>query len=66
MGQAIISVTKALSCESCAKYVCNSMDLKSHCSDCCDFELHTSEIDISDDDASEISMDIGTLHIASK
>ena len=66
MGQVIPSVIKALSCETCAKYVCNSMDLKSHCSDCCDFELHTSEIDISDDDVSEISIDIGTLHIASK
>ena len=64
MGQVIPSIIKALSCETCAKYVCNSMDLKSQCSDCCDFEVHTNEVVA--DDSSEISIDIGSLHIASK
>ena len=65
MGQVLTGIIKALSCESCAKYVCNSMDLKSQCSDCCDFEVHTNEVEVADD-SSEISIDIGSLHIASK
>jgi len=41
-------IVKALSCRECARYVCNSMDVKSKCSDCCEFELETSEIEVSD------------------
>jgi len=48
MGQAIGGILSALSCQDCAKYVCNSMDIHSSCSDCCDFELHTAEVEVAD------------------
>ena len=54
MGQVasvLPGVVKALSCQECARYVCNSMDVKSKCSDCCEFELETNEIEISDDNS---------------
>ena len=57
MGQAVAGIFQALSCAECAKYVCNSMDLKSSCSDCCDFELHTAEVEVADS-ASEMSVEI--------
>ena len=57
MGQAIGGIFKALSCDSMAKYVCNSMDLKSSCSECCEFEVHTAEVEVADS-ASEFSIDV--------
>ena len=57
MGQAIGGIFKALSCTDCAKYVCNSMDLKSSCSECCEFEMHTSEVEVADS-TSEFSIDV--------
>ena len=57
MGQAVAGIFQALSCAECAKYVCNSMDLKSSCSDCCDFELHTAEVEVADS-GSEFSIDV--------
>ena len=49
MGQ-IASVIKALSCESCAKYVCNAMRCQSKCRDCCEIDFVTEEIELPDDD----------------
>ena len=57
MGQAVAGIFQALSCAECAKYVCNSMDLKSSCSECCDFELHTAEVEVADS-GSEFSIDV--------
>ena len=57
MGQAIGGILSALSCQDCARYVCNSMDIHSSCSDCCDFELHTSEVEVADS-TSEFSVDV--------
>ena len=57
MGQAVAGILNALSCQDCARYVCNSMDIHSSCSDCCDFELHTSEVEVADS-ASEFSVDV--------
>ena len=57
MGQAVAGIIQALSCAECAKYVCNSMDLKSSCSECCDFELHTAEVEVADS-GSEFSIDV--------
>ena len=50
-------VVKALSCRECARYVCNAMDVKSKCSDCCEFELETNEIEVSDN-VSEYSFEV--------
>ena len=53
-------IVKAISCQECARYVCNSMDVKSKCSDCCEFELETQEIEISpeSDHISECSVEV--------
>jgi hypothetical protein len=58
MGQAVGGLVKALSCQDCARYVCNSMDLKSKClGDCCEFELETHEVEIADN-TSELSIEV--------
>ncbi len=50
-------IAEALSCQDCARYVCNSMDVKSRCCDCFDCELQTSEVAIAEDN-SEQSLEI--------
>ena len=50
MGE-VASVIKALSCESCARYVCNAMRCQSKCRDCCEIDFVTEEIDLPDDDS---------------
>lgn len=60
MGQGagvLPGIVRALSCQECARYVCNSMDVKSKCSDCCEFEVETDAIEISDH-VSEMSVEI--------
>ena len=57
MGQAVGGLVKALSCQDCARYICNSMDVKSKCLDCCEFELETHEIEIVDN-TSELSIEV--------
>ena len=51
------AIVKAISCQECARYVCNSMDVKSKCSDCCEFEIETDAIEISDH-ISECSVEV--------
>ena len=51
------SIVRALSCQECARYVCNSMDVKSKCSDCCLFEIETHDIEINDH-ISEYSVEV--------
>ena len=36
---------KASSCSDCAKYVSNSMHIQSKCSECCECDLETEEIE---------------------
>ena len=50
MGE-VASVIKALSCDACAKYVCNKMQIHSKCRDCCEIDFVTDEIEISDDES---------------
>ena len=57
MGQ-VATVIKALSCESCAKYVCNSMHMNSKCSDCCELDFVTDEVHVNDDDDSEYEVEV--------
>ena len=54
MGAAA-SVASALQCKDCARYVCNSMDIKSECSDCCSLEVETHEIEV---EASETDLEV--------
>ena len=56
MGE-VASVIRALSCDACAKYVCNSMQIHSKCRDCCEIDLITDEIELSEDD-STYSMEV--------
>ena len=48
MGQ-VASIIKALSCDSCAKYVFNAFRCHSSCLDCCEFDMETTEVDLPDD-----------------
>jgi hypothetical protein len=50
MGEAA-SVIKALSCQDCARYVCNACRFHSKCSQCCDLEWETEEVALPDDDS---------------
>ena len=50
MGQ-ISSVVKALSCDSCAKYVFNAFHCHSSCLDCCEFDVETTEVDLPEDNS---------------
>ena len=56
MGE-VASVIRALSCDACAKYVCNSMKIHSKCRDCCEIDFITDEIELSEDD-STYSMEV--------
>ena len=53
----LASVIKAFSCESCSKFVCNAMEIRSNCSDCFDCEFVTEKVDIPDD-VSEYSVEV--------
>ena len=50
-------IAEALSCQDCARYVCNSMGVKSRCCDCFDCEFVTERVDIPDD-ISEYSVEV--------
>jgi hypothetical protein len=55
---AMVSVIHAMSCQDCARYVCNAMDLRSRCcNDCWSCEYHTELVDVPDD-SSEISVEV--------
>ena len=56
MGQAA-NIIKAFSCDACAKFVFNGMDVKSRCCDCFDCEFVTEKVDIPDD-VSELSVEV--------
>ena len=50
MGQLLSIIPEAIkasSCSDCAKYVCNAMRIHSKCSDCCECDLETEEVEVS-------------------
>ena len=49
--------SSTLDCASCSKYVCNAMSIHSRCVDCCECDLVTEKVDVSDND-SEISFEV--------
>ena len=56
MGQAT-SLLHALSCDSCARYVCNDMHCRSTCLEgCCDFEFETTATELSRDQDIEVEI----------
>ena len=56
MGEAA-SIIRAFSCESCAKFVFNAMDVKSRCCDCFDCQFVTEKVGLPDD-GSEYSVEV--------
>jgi len=57
MGEVISAFNFPKICDNCSKYVFNSMELDSECSECCKFHLQTHEVEVSDDD-SDIELEI--------
>ena len=66
---AVASLVKALSCDSCAKYVCNSLSARSQCCDeadmCnCSLETHETHIEGADEQHLDISLPWANIHAA--
>ena len=62
---AVASVTKALSCETCAKYVCNDLSARGQCcdeEDACNCAIETHETALSPD-IQEINVSLPWLNI---
>ena len=50
MGQqALVGITKACDIGSCSRYVCNAMQLHSKCSDCCELDVVTTEVEVQEE-----------------
>jgi len=49
MGQ-VAQVVRALSCESCARFVCNACTVDSTCCDLCTLHVETEKIDLPESD----------------
>ncbi len=43
MGSIFTGISAICPGKECAKYVCNSMQVHSQCSDCCDVDIETTE-----------------------
>ena len=55
-------VLATLSCQDCARYVCNAMHFKSICCGgeaCCNVELDTDAISVASDSDSELEVSVG-------
>ena len=58
MGQ-LVGIIKALQCDSCSRYVCNAMQLHSKCSECCEFDVVTTEVEVQEEH-SDLGLCLGT------
>lgn len=58
MGQIALAALKAINCDTCAKYVCNACKVHSKCSNCCEFDVETEKVELSDTDSS-MSVEVG-------
>ena len=58
MGNFIVSALKVINCSDCAKYVCNACKVHSKCSDCCEIDVETTEVDVAPDDDSNVSVEV--------
>ena len=54
----VASILKTLNCEYCSKYVFNACKVHSKCSDCCLLDIETTEVEISQDSDSDISVEL--------
>ena len=64
MGQALVALTRPDCCATCAKYVFNSAECHSSCSDCCEFEAHTDKVELSRE--SEVEVEVQGCFMAKK
>ena len=53
MGQAALTILNTLSCKDWARFVCNSMHIRSRCGEWCELELETDEVSIPSSSSSE-------------
>ena len=58
MGQIAVAALKAINCDTCAKYVCNACKVHSKFSNCCEFDVETEKVELSDTDSS-MSVELG-------
>ena len=59
----VASILKVINCDTCAKYVCNACKIHSKCSDCCFLDIETTEVEVSQDSDSDISVEVqGCFH----
>jgi hypothetical protein len=64
MGAALPAIISGLKCDSCAKYVCNGMDIESECfDDWCHCKYHTEATPISQDPTYDVQVDMQGLHV---
>ena len=54
----VASILKTLNCEYCSKYVFNACKVHSKCSDCCLLDIETTEVEVSQDSDSDISVEV--------
>ena len=59
MGQIELAALKAINCDTCAKYVCNACKVHSKCSNCCEFDVETTEVAVASDTDSSMSVEVG-------
>ena len=58
MGQIALAALKAINCDTCAKYVCNACKVHSKCSNCCEFDVETTEVAVVSDTDSSMSVEV--------
>ena len=58
MGNFVVSALKVINCTDCARYVCNACKVHSRCSGCCEVDVETTEVEISKDSDSEVSVEV--------
>ena len=54
----VASILKVINCDTCAKYVCNACKVHSKCSGCCEIDVETTEVEVSQDSDSDISVEV--------
>ena len=67
MESFVVAVLKTVNCTDCAKHVYNDCKVRSRCSDSCEMDVKTTEVELSKDDDNEISVEVeGCCHVSNK
>ena len=54
-----MGIIRACDIGSCSRYVCNAMQLHSKCSDCCELDVVTTEVEVQEEH-SDLGLCLGT------